>query len=228
MRYLVVIVYIFFINVLGILTGCEDRGEVIFEPPPLTEEEKNQETVGVAIVSGIDEITHTHVVSLLMKHNIECNLMGSVIYGVSVRPKDYEKAWYLLKKDSEDREYWIELRGEKNPMTDSNKWDWEEITYSKHYNVLLQEAEFAENTAMGELIRQEREQENLQRFPYIDKIQTYAVEHLAHDGKLHTGYWVRLYIMDSLSPNPNTGRFRYQVYYDGQEWKVRSIGGAYD
>ena len=66
---------------------------------------KDKEWKVVADIFGCDRITNIHVGNLLAAKGIECEIQGSILYGVSVPKDEAELATRLLRQ--ERRETWL-------------------------------------------------------------------------------------------------------------------------
>src|SRR5207244_532247 len=67
----------------------------------------HEEWTSVAGVSGLDRITHIHIVNLLARKNIHAMLEGSIGYGVNVPKTKAVQAIMLLKADARRKEYFV-------------------------------------------------------------------------------------------------------------------------
>ena len=179
----------------------------------------------VAVVDGLDDITIAHVSALLEAEDIDAWVLGgSVIYGIGATPSHYERAWRVLKEDSDRLGYWLELAGEEQRPRPPKKW--ESVVTREVAGEVMGREEFSQGTALGAIVRAPELSDDLSRYPYIDRLRTASQEHLSDDGKVHTGYWVVVELVDSFGDKPGSSSQRFQVYWAQGQWQVCYQGGS--
>ena len=217
-----------FVATVGMLFwvgSCKTARNLPSNPPALSEEERTEELVYVAGIDGVDWATLTHVGSLLEQHDILWCCWGSnLARGVFVPPADYERAWLILRDDSDNIGYWIELRGEERELLDiGGKDGWHERILNERYDALLQRSEYAADTALGAALREDVAIEAAQTWPHVTRILTVPRRHLSDDGQFYTGYWVKLCFSRALGDESKSSVFTCQVYYSNGHWQVGHI-----
>lgn len=194
-------------------------------PPPLSPEEAAADVVWMASVGGTDSITQTHIHNLLARSGITSLMEGSVAYGVGVPPKDYERAWRILKADSEKMGYYI-IFGGQNARKEVREPQWKTTKVGLDYASALARPEYAEGTPLGAVLREQRLADLAPRCPYVDEVRTVERPYLGDDGQMLTGYEVVFEMRSDKSPKALTASSRYQAYFSGGKWQVAFQGGS--
>ena len=179
---------------------------------------------GIAGVSGTDRITQIHITNLLLSHDIESVMEGSVVYGVSVPPAKTEKATKLLRSDAPKGGYYVFFGSNDLVKATEPK----AIVNRTSVSAALKQPEFASDTAFGRFLRSKKIAELTTKYPYIISISVHERQYLATPKTHGTGYDVEIELQKSLRKQDDGYRGSYQVYDDGRsvgflgsnEWKV--------
>jgi hypothetical protein len=179
---------------------------------------------GIAGVSGTDRITHIHITNLLLSHDIESVMEGSVIYGVSVPPAKAEQATKLLRTDAQKSGYYVWFGSNDVVRAAERKAIVSRISVSS----ALKKPEFASDTALGRCLRSKEIAKLTAKYPYIIAISVHERQYLTTPKKYGTGYDVEIELQKSLRKQDDGYRGSYQVYDGGRsvvflgsnEWQV--------
>ena len=87
----------------GLLSATEPK-------EPITLQVGNQTFVGIGVVGGTDTNAQSHITAALKEQGIDSIMEGSVVYGIWVPKQKADKAEQILRRDSESKKYWIELK----------------------------------------------------------------------------------------------------------------------
>jgi len=65
---------------------------------------------GIGVVGGTDTNAQTLITAALKEHGIDSLMEGSAVYGIWVPKEQAEEAENIIRRDSKDKEYWIEIK----------------------------------------------------------------------------------------------------------------------
>ena len=177
----------------------------------------------VAVVDGLDAITHCHVESLLKSHGIDSYTEGSVAYGLFVQRKNVVQTIAIIEKDLQIRKYDIVL-GNRNAsihfgIHDS---DWRKVVPNESLTQFLQQKTFGPETTLGRLLRSAEVQKEVQTFSYVVEMKFLEREYLETPTTLNQGYEVSIDL--AVSPNEKIGgkRLFFQVWGNGKQ--IQAMG----
>lgn len=200
-----------------ITTSCANSKETISTNEPI------DDWSFVAAVGGGDRITHTHVQSLLKRHGIECLIEGSVVYGVSVPKKNYDRAVEVLKEDLKIHRYSITLHAEGNDIkyTIPEKM-WRKSTPKKTHQELIGLELYGPTTDIGALLRSPEMRKEIVTFPHVVCIKSLERRYLNPGGKERIGHEFDIEL--AVKPGEKIGgkRLRFQVWNNGKQ--VQLVG----
>ena len=179
----------------------------------------------VADVMGYDRITQIHVGNLLALQDIECNIEGSVIYGLSVPKQKAETAIAILREDARKRGYWISF-GPKETRQEYAKIAPKRFTRLS-VSQLLARPEFAEDKPLGRWVRSTDLSAKLGDFPFVESLEICEREYLATRDKTEIGYYIEVALRPKIGDDSKGFRGRYLVSVQGEkianpsgtEWK---------
>lgn len=148
---------------------------------------------------------------------------GSVVYGISVPPKDQVRAVELLKSDLKTRRYWIIIhengQGVQHPSPDV----WEERAPKKKLADLLTLVEYDRSTDLGSVLRSAQVANAGLAFPYVSAIKFMRREYLDGTNQLKHGHEVKIEMVVSLRQRIGGARYRFQVWDGGKQ--LQWMGG---
>ena len=178
----------------------------------------------IAGVSGTDRITQIHIRNLLLYHNIESGMEGSLMYDVSVPSAKAEEATKLLRADAPKTGYSIWFGSNDVVKATGPKAIINHVSVS----AALQQPEFADSTALGKFLRSKELVKLPDKYPYIISLSVHERRYLATPQEYGTGYDIEITLQKSLREQDDGYHGYYQVYGDGQnvgflgsnEWKV--------
>lgn len=170
--------------------------------------------VSIATVERNDLITRVHVKALLEKNGIECVLERSLGYSVLVNRTDAAQALALLMADAKTRGYAITFQGGRS-LPAARDRQWQATVLDAPYADLISAPAYSTQTELGTVLRHPRVTALKGQFPFVRRIETYAREYFGVDGRLHTGYEVKLEMVESLSGRPRAANFSFQVFEGG-------------
>ncbi len=178
----------------------------------------------VADVMGYDRITHIHVGNLLASKDIECNIEGSMLYGISVPKQKAETAIQLLREDTKKRGYWITFGR-------TEKQEYAKITPKKlaclPVSQLKALPDFAADQPLGRWLRSADFSARLRAYPFVESLEIYEREYLVTRDKTEIGYYVEVELRPKSGDDSKGFRGRYLVWAHGErienpsgtEWK---------
>lgn len=172
----------------------------------------------IALVSGGDRITQIHITNLLLSHNIESVMEGSMVYDVSVPPSKAEQATKLLRTDAPKSGYFVSFGSNDVMRAPESKALVSRISVSS----ALKKPEFGSDEALGKFLRSKRIAALTRRYPYITSISIRERQYFSAPRTRATGYEVELELQGSLRKGDEGYRGRYQVYDGGGS--VRFLG----
>jgi hypothetical protein len=175
----------------------------------------------VADVMGYDRITHIHVGNLLASKDIECNIEGSMIYGISVPKQKAETAIRILREDAGKRGYWINF-GTKE------KLQYAKITPKKitclPVSQLMARPDFAADQPLGRWLRGTDLSEKLRDYLFVESLEIYEREYLATRDKTEIGYYIEVELRPKAGDDSKGFRGRYLVWAQGE--RIENPSGA--
>jgi hypothetical protein len=163
------------------------------------------------------------VQSLLKRHGIECLIEGSVVYGVSVPKKNYDRAVEVLKEDLKIHRYSITLHAEGNDIkyTIPEKM-WRKSTPKKTHQELIGLELYGPTTDIGALLRSPEMRKEIVTFPHVVCIKSLERRYLNPGGKERIGHEFDIEL--AVKPGEKIGgkRLRFQVWNNGKQ--VQLVG----
>jgi hypothetical protein len=175
----------------------------------------------VADVMGYDRITHIHVGNLLASKDIECNIEGSMIDGISVPKEKAEAAIQLLREDAPKRGYWINF-GTKEKL-EYAKFTPKKITCLP-VPQLMARPEFAADQPLGRWVRSTDLSAKLREYPFVEFLEICEREYLVSRDKTEMGYYIEVELRPKAGEDSRGLRGRYLVWAKGE--RVESPSGA--
>jgi hypothetical protein len=179
---------------------------------------------GIAGVSGTDKITQIHIANLLLPHDIESIMEGSVVYGISVPPAQADQASRILRTDAQKLGYYI-LFG-RNDVVRAAKL--KQLISHSPVSLVLKKSEYGADKALGRFLRSKDISQLTIKYPVIGSLSVHERQYLATPKTFNTGYDVEIVLQKSLGEKPDGYRGNYQIYDGGiqvaflgsSEWKA--------
>lgn len=195
-----------------ITTSCANSKETISTNEP------SDDWSFVATVGSVDRITHTHVQSLLKLHGIECLIEGSVVYGISVPKKNYDRATEVLKEDLKIHQYIITLHAEGKDIEHTiPKKMWRKSTPKKTHQELIGLELYGPTTDIGALLRSPEVRKEIVTFPHLVCIKSLERKYLNSSGKAKTGHEFDIEFAVTLDEEIGGRRLYCQVWDEGNQ-----------
>jgi hypothetical protein len=164
----------------------------------------------IAGVSCIDRISQIHVTNLLLSHDIDSRMEGSVDCGISVLPAKAEQASQLLRRDARKLGYYVWFGSNDVVRAARGK---QAISRSPVSSV-LKKAEYGNDTALGRFLRSKDISQLTAKYPYVVSLSVHKRQYLSTPKTYGTGYDVEIELQKSLGERADGYRGSYQ-FYDG-------------
>ncbi len=177
-----------------------------------------KEWKSIAGISGADRITQIHIRNLLLAHDIESTMEGSLIYDVSVPPAKGEQAIKLLRMDALKNGYYV-CFGRNDVVRAAER---KALISHTSVSSALERPQFSRETALGSFLRCKEIAVLTAKYPAIIWISVHERQYLATPNTYSTGYDVEIELQKSLQNQDDGYRGRYQVYDGGNG--VRFLG----
>jgi hypothetical protein len=177
---------------------------------------------GIACVGGTDRISQIHITNLLLSHDIQSAMEGSVVYGISVPPDKAEQASQLLRADARKNGYYVSF-GSNDVMGAAAA---KKLIRSFPVQSVLKKSEFGSDTALGRFLRSKDISQLTTKYPYVISLSVHKRQYLSTPKAYSTGYDVVIELQQALG-EADGYRGSYQVYEGGSrvgflgasEWK---------
>ncbi len=184
---------------------------------------KNIEWKVIADIWGTDRISEVHLYNLLASKEIECEIQGSILYGVSVPKQKAEEAIRVLREDVKKRAYWLRLSVEDHPKVAERTPVVKQLPIAQ----VLTRLEFAKDKPLGQLLRSPDLSAKLKTYPFVESLCVREREYLASRDKTDIGYEVEIELHQNANDPSKWFLGRYQVWAQGRriaahglsEWK---------
>lgn len=172
-------------------------------------EVKDWKSIGA--VSGIDPIAQIHITNLLLSHEIESAMEGSLMYGVLVPPENAEKAVELLRTDALKLRYRVRLGNNEVVEPVELKVVLRGISVSS----ALKNPEFGSETALGRFLRSEQIEQLTAKYPDIISLSVRKRQYLATPKRYETGYDVDIRLRNLVQGRAQGSYYGFFRVYDG-------------
>jgi hypothetical protein len=176
----------------------------------------------IASITGNDRITQIHITNLLLSHNIESSMEGSLIYGVSVASPNAQQAIELLRSDATNNGYYVWFGGKD--VIRAAKPKPRVIVSRVPISSILERPEFASDAALGKFLRSKDIAELAVKYPYVISVSVLERQYLATPKTHATGYEVDIKLQKSLRAKDDGCRRDYQVYNGGSNVVSFGVG----
>jgi hypothetical protein len=168
---------------------------------------------GIAGVGGTDRITQIHITNLLLSHDIESGMEGSVVYGISVPPDKAEQASQLLHADARKIGYYVWFGSNDVVKAAGAK----QLVHRSTVSSVLKRSEYSGGTALGRFLRSRDISPLTAKYPYIISLSVHERQYLSTPKTYSIGYDVVIELQQSLGQRADGYRGNYQVYDSGSQ-----------
>lgn len=174
---------------------------------------------GVAVVSGTDRISQIHITNLLLSHDIQSTMGGSVVYGVSVSPTKAAQASQLLRTDARTLGYWVCFLGSNDVVMATEP---KQLINRSPVSSVLRKPEYGRDTPLGRFLRSKDISQLTAKYPYVVSLSAHKRQYLATPKTYSTGYDVEIELQKSSAKHSDGYHGRYQVCDGGS--RIDSLG----
>lgn len=168
---------------------------------------------GIAGASGTDRISQIHITNLLLSHDIQSTMEGSMVYGISVPPSKAEQASRLLRADARKLGYYISFGSNDVVRAAEGK----QLIKPAPISSVLTRFEYGSDTALGRFLRSTDISRLTAEYPFLVSLSVHERQYLTTPKTYSTGYDVEIELQKSLGKRAHGYRGRYQVYEGGSQ-----------
>lgn len=169
-------------------------------------------------ISGGDVITHMHIANLLLAHDIESRINGSVIHGVEVPATQADEAIRLLRADASKRGYYIFFGEDDYIVAAAPK----KCLIRRCFDDVIKQPDYTKTTDLGRFLRSKEITRLVAKYPDMTSLAVHKRHYLATPQEFRIGYDIVLELQKSLQKGDDGYRGWYQVYDNGH--KVQFLG----